>query len=255
MTPQPAADGGPESSDRVPAGASGPSWGPWTGVTLLCSLILLQAAFGALLVRGEGGLAALLRVGGASDVALIVLIFAVLRSGRGLRAVAGEIGLGRPRAGFVGPALKVLAAGALAYVACLFALSAAVNRFGVAPEGLPLQPLVRMIDAAESPVLIAMATLLAVIVAPVAEEMLFRSALYLPLRARLGVVPAALLVSLLFAAFHRYPLGVANLVVLSLTFVALLEYTGSLWVPIVAHGLYNALIILLVRLVSMPGGA
>jgi len=62
------------------------------------------------------------------------------------------------------------------------------------------------------------------------------------------VLPAAVAVSVLFAAMHAYPWGTPMLFVLGLTFTALFESTGTLWAPILAHSLYNGIMVLLVRM-------
>jgi membrane protease YdiL (CAAX protease family) len=92
------------------------------------------------------------------------------------------------------------------------------------------------------------------VVAPIVEETMFRGVLYRHLRAtgrRLGtplsVVLSALVVSFLFAIIHPQTLfAVPILMALAFGFALAREWRGSLIGPILAHGVHNGLIILVV---------
>ena len=80
-----------------------------------------------------------------------------------------------------------------------------------------------------------------VIVAPIAEEIIFRGFLYGKLRNRLNVIPAALIVSIAFGAMHgQWNVGV-NVFTLSLVLCALREITGTTYSGILLHMLKNGL--------------
>ena len=81
-----------------------------------------------------------------------------------------------------------------------------------------------------------------VVVAPVAEEIIFRGYLYGALRrARMPMVVAAIAVSLVFAILHgQANVGVVTFV-LGLVMCGLRQYTNSLWPGIIVHGLNNLL--------------
>lgn len=81
---------------------------------------------------------------------------------------------------------------------------------------------------------------MAVIVAPVAEEVLFRGYFYGVIRRFGGRVPAILISSLLFAAIHVHLPSFPGLAVLAMILCLLYERTGSLWAPITMHSLFNA---------------
>ena len=86
---------------------------------------------------------------------------------------------------------------------------------------------------------VAMAAV-AVILAPVFEECVFRG-IGLPLLARwLGMGPAILLTSLAFAAIHVHLPSLLPLLVIAVGFSLAYVYAGSLWVPITMHALFNA---------------
>jgi membrane protease YdiL (CAAX protease family) len=83
--------------------------------------------------------------------------------------------------------------------------------------------------------------LVAVILAPPAEEMLFRGLLY-PFIKRAGFPRLALWgTALFFAAVHSNLLSFVPLVLLALLLTWLYEKTDNLLAPIAAHGLFNAL--------------
>jgi membrane protease YdiL (CAAX protease family) len=82
--------------------------------------------------------------------------------------------------------------------------------------------------------------LMAVVVAPVAEEVLFRGYLYGVIRRYCGRIAAIAVSSLLFAAIHVHLPSAPGLLLLAVTLCLLLERTGSLWATITMHSLFNA---------------
>jgi len=91
--------------------------------------------------------------------------------------------------------------------------------------------------------------------APLSEELLFRGFLLSALaRSRVGFAGGALITSALWTALHvGYSLaGIVEVFTIGLFFCWLLWRTGSLLVPIFCHGLYNALIVLVLRYVPLP---
>jgi membrane protease YdiL (CAAX protease family) len=85
--------------------------------------------------------------------------------------------------------------------------------------------------------ILAFATL--VVVAPLAEEILFRGYLYGKVRVKIPVWAAALLVSLIFAVVHmQWNVGI-DVFALSIVLCALREITGSIWSGVLLHMLKN----------------
>lgn len=80
----------------------------------------------------------------------------------------------------------------------------------------------------------------AVILAPIMEEMLFRGYFYPTLKRYLNPVASAILVSLLFAASHANLNALPALFVLALCLTVAYERTGSLFVPMTMHALFNS---------------
>ena len=79
------------------------------------------------------------------------------------------------------------------------------------------------------------------IIAPIAEEIIFRGWLYGKLRAKLSMPTAMLLVSILFGVLHgQWNVGV-NVFAMSLVLCGLREITGTIWSGIILHIIKNAI--------------
>ena len=79
------------------------------------------------------------------------------------------------------------------------------------------------------------------IIAPIAEEIIFRGWLYGKLRAKLSMPIAMLLVSVLFGILHgQWNVGV-NVFAMSLVLCGLREITGTIWSGILLHIIKNAI--------------
>lgn len=79
----------------------------------------------------------------------------------------------------------------------------------------------------------------AVVLAPLAEETLFRGILFAALLKGRSFASAALLSGLYFALIHLHAPSLLPLLVLSVAFSAAYAATGSLLTPIVMHALFN----------------
>lgn len=89
---------------------------------------------------------------------------------------------------------------------------------------------------------------LAVLVAPVVEEILFRGILYPTLKRTGHPWLAAIGVSLFFGAFHMNLMSLLPLALFSMVLIFLYERTGNLLAPILAHGTFNLVNFLLLVL-------
>ncbi len=87
-----------------------------------------------------------------------------------------------------------------------------------------------------------------VILAPVFEETFFRGLLYPTLRNRLGPAYAVLLNGLIFGVLHFQPLYMLSLVLVGVVLALIYEKTESIVAPMLAHGLYNALVMVIALL-------
>ena len=90
---------------------------------------------------------------------------------------------------------------------------------------------------------LAFALVSACLLAPIAEETLYRGVLFRSCRNRLGVIPAALVSSAVFALLHFYDgYGLASVAIFGFSCALLYAGSGSLTTVIALHMLYNAAI-------------
>jgi membrane protease YdiL (CAAX protease family) len=82
---------------------------------------------------------------------------------------------------------------------------------------------------------------LAVALAPLAEEFIFRFFLYGVMKRYFGRVVGVLVSALLFAAVHAHLPSFAPLFVLGSCFAIAYEWSGSILVPMMMHALFNAI--------------
>ena len=116
----------------------------------------------------------------------------------------------------------------------------------------PMQDIATFLAGVANPWIMAYAIVLAVLVAPAAEELLFRG-IFLPLLTRrLGAGWAILITSAGFALFHAHVPSLAALTLLAMSFSLAYLYSGSIIVPIVMHGLFNGVNLALLWL-ARPG--
>ena len=114
--------------------------------------------------------------------------------------------------------------------------------------GLPAQrqDLVGMFANADSMWLLAVMIGLAIVVAPIAEELVFRAGFFRFMRTRTPRFVAILVPAFLFAALHANVASFVPLTALAIIFSLAYERTGHIGTPIVAHGLFNLNTILLI---------
>jgi membrane protease YdiL (CAAX protease family) len=101
------------------------------------------------------------------------------------------------------------------------------------------QQAVQAVQEATGAVELGAMAVMAVVVAPFAEEVLFRGLLYPLLRPRWGSGLACLVTSLMFGAIHFNAMSFLPLTLFAVVLVALYEGTGTLLAPVTAHALFN----------------
>jgi membrane protease YdiL (CAAX protease family) len=145
------------------------------------------------------------------------------------------------RAVFMGGAATFLAALPLLHV------TAIAWQFFLQQCGLPVdhQDLIGMFAHADSPWLLTILILLAVVIAPLTEELVFRAGLFRYFRTRMPHWVALMVPALLFASLHvnwqtlQGLASLAPLVVLAIAFSIAYERTGHIGTAVVAHALFN----------------
>lgn len=106
--------------------------------------------------------------------------------------------------------------------------------------GEEVQEIVRFLAAPGTGAARVVVAISAVLVAPIQEELLFRGYIYGVLRRYGGVVVGILLNALLFAGIHQNAASFGGLFVLAACLTLAYEWTGSVFVPITMHALFNA---------------
>jgi membrane protease YdiL (CAAX protease family) len=140
----------------------------------------------------------------------------------------------------------------LAGVACAGAYLTFIRFAGIAPSG-PGGPLVQMVTGNRSARNAWM--IVALVYAPVVEELLFRGLMWTGLRASWGAAPAAITVTLLFFLLHLFEtihFWPAMLAIAMLSIATLLARvrTGSVVASMVLHAAYNGTVVLGVYVAS-----
>ncbi len=147
------------------------------------------------------------------------------------------------------PRTDVLRTGVVAFLVALPLLLVVAKLWELVLSacGLPVekQDLVGMFANADSPGVLAAMIVLAVVVAPLTEELVFRAGLFRFLRSRVPRWIALLGPSVFFASLHvnwntlQGLASLAPLVVLAVVFSLAYERTGHIGTPVVAHACFN----------------
>lgn len=110
------------------------------------------------------------------------------------------------------------------------------------------QDMVDLFRNADDPLLIILMVVLAAIIAPITEELIFRAGLFRYLRTRIPRWLALTLPALVFALLHGNLVAFVPLFALGVFFAVAYEHTGRIAVPMIAHALFNLHTLLLVML-------
>ncbi len=202
-------------------------------VLAILALVASTMVLGTLL-RGASAGTLLVLQGITLDMAGLAAIVLVLRR-RGLswRGVFGPRQSGSPRLG----------QGCVAYLAVLpLTVFASLASQGVlSARGYPpsIQEVARLLTGDYSPAVQIYLVVLAIGLAPLFEETLFRGVLLPLFIRRFGLGTGVAVTSLLFAAIHFHLYSAVPLFVIAAGFSLAYVYTGSLWAPVAMHSLFN----------------
>jgi membrane protease YdiL (CAAX protease family) len=105
---------------------------------------------------------------------------------------------------------------------------------------VPEQPIYELLFLEDRLWVLSLTVLLACVIGPIAEELLFRGILYPMLRRKTSRVFSMLVSGACFSVIHGSPVGFLPILVLGCVFADLYERTGSLWAPISIHVLHNS---------------
>lgn len=208
---------------------------------------LLQTAAGAFLEsRPEGGTLERLLIGSMFHFAAVATWLGARAWARRHRPAAIL-----PRAPVTIPGMQlILRCGLLAFIAVMPLAGGAgiVWEHFLQTVGLPTgrQELVDLFLQTRSPVSLGFLVALALVVAPVGEELVFRVGIFRYLRTRTPRWVAFAVSAGLFALLHCNWMSSLPLFILGLVFAVSYERTGRMAVPVVAHALFNLNSLLLV---------
>lgn len=182
-----------------------------------------------------------------ANEAWLVILQGVLLDGLGIAAVAALIrARNRDWSGAFGMTANPfphMAPAILCYLAVIpcFVFASVVYQGILSVNGYPpsLQDIAVLLSSDVPTWVRILMVVLAVGVAPIFEECLFRGVLLPILARRFGLGAGVFLTSLLFAAIHLHMPSLAPLMVVAVGFALAYIATGSLWVPILMHGIFN----------------
>jgi uncharacterized protein len=272
--------GGPPSSGPPaarPVTPAGPSWGgvPPDGDPPFSDPVdrrdrSAQGAFRVPFSVGDGFITLIAFIGGQLVAGLVFGLLLVVTGGDVADAPLALVGLGGQILGFALALGYLRARGRLTWrllgpvrpswlVVALGLGVGVVGTIGAYALNATLVTLVGAEDPVEQDLLneilaggrnTALALLVAVVMAPLVEEVLFRGVLFQALRRRLGLWPGALLSSLVFTLIHveivfSQPVALAGLFSLGVFLAWAFHRTGSLLVPILGHAVFNGVSVLL----------
>lgn len=123
----------------------------------------------------------------------------------------------------------------------------ALVRFGIDVDLAPQQTIM-MFQQLDSLLMIAALCVLAVVIAPVVEELVFRGGIFRYLKGRLPQGLAVIISSILFAMIHGHMQSLAGLFAVGICLCLAYEWTGNLRVPVFLHAFFNLNTLLLLWL-------
>ncbi len=184
----------------------------------------------------------------AANIVVEVLVVVVLAGFLELRRLNVEKMGGFSRHGIV----RTLFTGALLLLAAYPLITAAdgITRL-FSNEGSSKQNIVELFNGSHTLNQRVMIIILAVVIAPIVEEFVFRFFLYGVLRRYIGRFAGLIFTSLLFAAVHAHLPSFVPLFVLAACFTVAYEWSGSILVSMTMHSLFNSLSLIFLAFPSL----
>ena len=98
---------------------------------------------------------------------------------------------------------------------------------------------------------IAVLVLIAVVLAPIIEELIFRGCLYRFLKSQTAILPAQIISGILFSLMHANIFSFLPLALIGVLLARVYEKTGSILVSIWFHAFFNGHTLLMLFLVNL----
>jgi CAAX protease family protein len=201
--------------------------------TFLISLLVLNLLLGASTAPRDLNTRDLINNFILTGVVVIILLGFLRLRGFDLDALAGLSRIGIVRATAIAAILLLMA---YPFVGVADAI---MQHF--LGRGSTRQSIVELFSGSPTMQQRVMIIVLAVAVAPAAEELVFRFFIYGVLRRYFGIVVGLFVNALLFAAVHQHLPSFAPLFVLGACFTLAYEWSGSILVPMTMHSIFNSL--------------
>lgn len=213
----------------------------WLVLTLSVLLPIIYLYFSGGPQGDESGDAVRLWESFSLNIGMQVVMIAVL-AGAGLLSsgwfpalLSGMQGQERPGRWMRTVILRFLQFLPLVWIASML-VEVAFNRLGIPME---LQETVTMMMRIDDPALWLAAVISAVVLAPLAEELIFRGVVYRFLKVRFRPELAVVFSAVLFSIIHIQPAVLFPLFVLGMALALVYEETGDIRAPILFHALFN----------------
>jgi membrane protease YdiL (CAAX protease family) len=129
----------------------------------------------------------------------------------------------------------------IAALPLIFASSAVVSSLMHVNSQKDSQPIIQLFERVPEPTRKIPIILLAIVIAPLAEEFFFRGFLYGVLKRYAGALPALVFTGIAFALIHLHLPSLLPLFLLACVLTLAYELSGSLLVPMAMHALFNAI--------------
>lgn len=227
-------------------------WSPGDGLALVAWILIAQLLVGSVLATAGVDFDTTLGfLGTAIAVQLVTLGGAYLWLRRRRSWSWRLLGPVRPASRFIWTGIGVGISGVVLVVFVLTVLDQILG-----PLDVPTQEALE--QASQGGLATVLGIVVAVLIAPVLEELIFRGVLFQTLRHRLGLWPGMVLSGLVFGFIHlefilsatgEYrPAGfvpIAGLTILGVWFAGAFHRSGSLVTPIVGHAAFNGTVIAL----------
>jgi len=222
----------------------GPRWKIWEGAFAIIAIFLAMMAFGFLteIIAGVWDINELFLVFVASLLQALLMVtaswyFAVVKHGHTFRA------LGFIRRGFFSALPQGIKWGVvLFFVVMILGIIQTI----VYPMEPDLQDFAKILLMADSNVELYMAVIMGAVLAPLGEEVYFRGFFYPALRQRFGAAWGIVLTALFFSALHFDFYRLLPIAAGGVGLTYLYERTGNIWTNIIAHGVWNGIMIALI---------
>lgn len=124
-----------------------------------------------------------------------------------------------------------------------------LQQFGIIDE-FPPQELIKLFTNGGDPWAITLLAVIAIVLAPIVEELIFRGGIYRFLKSQSTVLLAQIISSALFATMHSNLMSFLPLVVVGIILARVYERSGSILVPMCFHACFNGFSLLMLLIMS-----